>query len=536
MKTSRWMVLAAAALCSAVEARDEVTTLAAAAGAPEKRSALVVGNSNYAQGALKNPLNDARAVARELAASGFEVLLLEDGTQAGMRRAIRRFGDRIEQGGVGLFYYAGHGIQMKGRNFLVPVNADIDREYEVEYNSVDVSMVLAMMDAAKNPLNIVILDACRNNPFARSLRVAAAGLAPLDAPAGTFIAFATAPGAIANDGIGDNGVYTKHLLAHLGKPGMPIEQLFKQVRISVMDETRGEQTPWESSSLRGDFAFRPGVPAGAEAAQLAADALRREREAYLRETETLIQAALERQRREFEAEASRSDAGRAPASASGAVAPVTVAPAVDRSPLPQVGDRWTYRLSQRHIGSKEYTVTVSAVSARAIVDQVSINGGLAKAWPHAPGSYLAAPEGSFFSPYMAQFEERLWSGRRLSRIEQLDESVCKGMYFCTAKGRVAGRETITLPAGRFETIKVVIEQSWQPSAISNAASSQFAELWGSRTITVWYSPEVKRAVKVSSRLAHGNAAPLDTHFDLELVGYQLGQPSMTTVAIRGETR
>src|SRR5688572_30345475 len=268
MKTKKWLaLLAVEGFCGTAQARDELTRLAAAPGAGEKRSALVIGNGGYASGALKNPLNDARAVARELAASGFEVLLLEDGTQSGMQRAIRRFGDSLQRGGVGLFYYAGHGLQVKSRNFLMPVNADIDREYEVEYNSVDVGLVLSMMDAAKNPLNIVILDACRNNPFARSLRVAASGLAPLDAPAGTFIAFATAPGAIASDGAGDNGVYTKHLLAHLGKPGLPIEQLFKQVRIGVMAETRGEQTPWESSSLRGDFAFRPRVALEEHSAQ-----------------------------------------------------------------------------------------------------------------------------------------------------------------------------------------------------------------------------------------------------------------------------
>src|SRR4026209_2917128 len=132
MKQGNWIfLLAAVAFCGAAQSSDVMTTFPAASGASEKRSALVIGNGSYAHGALKNPLNDARAVARELAATGFGVILLEDATPAGVQRAIRRFGERIEQGGVGLFYYAGHGMQVKGRNFLVPVSADIDREYEV---------------------------------------------------------------------------------------------------------------------------------------------------------------------------------------------------------------------------------------------------------------------------------------------------------------------------------------------------------------------------------------------------------------------
>jgi hypothetical protein len=118
--------------------------------------------------------------------------------------------------------------------------------------------VLAKMDSAKNTLNIVILDACRNNPFSRGFRAAQAGLAPMDAPSGTFIAFATAPGSVAADGAGEHGVYTKYLLAEMQRPGVPIELMFKQVRNGVMNETRGRQVPWESSSLRGEFAFRAG--------------------------------------------------------------------------------------------------------------------------------------------------------------------------------------------------------------------------------------------------------------------------------------
>ena len=480
MKNKRWLGLLAAALfCGTVQARDAMSTLAPAGGAPEKRSALVIGNASYAYGTLKNPLNDARAVARALAAAGFEVTLLEDGTQAGMQRAIRRFADQIEQGGVGLFYYAGHGMQVKGRNFLVPVNAEIEREYEIEYGSVDVNLVLSMMDAAKNPLNIVVLDACRNNPFARSFRVSASGLAPMDAPVGTFIAFATAPGAIAGDGSGDNGVYTKHLLAHLGQPGLPIEQLFKQVRIGVIEETRGEQTPWESSSLRGEFAFHPGAPAGAAAAQLVAEALKREREAYLKETEALIQAALERQRRELEDAARKVPAAQA------------VAPSVASEP-------WSYRL----------------IDARGRSRQLSADEAI-------------------LSQYLVRLDGRLWTGRRFSAAGALDERSCKAPYLCSSRGRVVRRETLQLAGDSVETMKVVIEQSWQPKSLEPGASSQNAELWGMRVVTAWYSPADRRVVKVTSRLRAGRYPPMEANFDLELVGYRAPQTPMTQVAIRG---
>jgi hypothetical protein len=247
------------ALPAAAQALDRTLLIEPQRGAAgETRHALVVGNAGYAAGPLRNPLNDARAMARALGDSGFRVILLEDASRIALQRAVRDFGDRIAGGGVGLFYFAGHGMQIRGRNFLVPVNADIAHEDEVEFVSTDVNLVLAKMESARNTLNIVILDACRNNPFARASRSAQAGLAQMDAPTGTFIAFATAPGAVAADGSGEHGVYTKHLLAEMQRPGVPIELMFKQVRNGVMKETGGRQVPWESSSLRGEFAFRPG--------------------------------------------------------------------------------------------------------------------------------------------------------------------------------------------------------------------------------------------------------------------------------------
>jgi hypothetical protein len=233
---------------------------------PERRLALVIGNGAYPTSPLRNPTNDARALAVALKTLGFEVTAHENLGQREMRRAILEFGTRLREGGVGLFYFAGHGVQVNGRNYLVPVDAAIASEAEVEVEALDVASVLARMDTARNRVNLVILDACRDNPFARSFRSTTRGLAAIDAPSGTLIAYATAPGRVARDGEGANGLYTGELLRALQAPGLRVEEVFKRVRQSVLERSAGDQVPWESSSLVGDFLFtdrpRPSGPAG----------------------------------------------------------------------------------------------------------------------------------------------------------------------------------------------------------------------------------------------------------------------------------
>ncbi len=246
-----WCVLLLAAAPTALLAQQRAPDSA------ENRTALVIGNANYKDAPLANPLNDARAVAKALGEAGFQVKLRTNLTQAQMRRAIREFGDELhEKKGVGLFYFAGHGVQLSNRNFLIPVGADIQREYEVEDQAVDASSVLAMMESAKARVNIVILDACRNNPFMRNFRSTINGLAPMQAPAGTLVAFSTAPGQTAIDGAGQYGLYTEHLVENLAVPGLKIEDVFKNVRVSVQRVSNGKQVPWENTSLTGDFFFR----------------------------------------------------------------------------------------------------------------------------------------------------------------------------------------------------------------------------------------------------------------------------------------
>jgi hypothetical protein len=227
--------------------------------AQEKRTALIIGNSGYESTYLANPVNDANDIAKGLEGCGFTVFKVTDADRSGMRRAIRKFGEAINRdGGVGLFYYAGHGVQVNGENYLVPIGSDVNSEDEVEDQCLKVSSVLRKMETAGNRLNIIVLDACRNNPFARSYRSSQKGLARMDAPTGSILAYATAPGSVAADGAGRNGLYTAMLLKFLEQPGIEIGKLFRMVRIEVLRASGKKQVPWESSSLTGEFYFVSG--------------------------------------------------------------------------------------------------------------------------------------------------------------------------------------------------------------------------------------------------------------------------------------
>jgi formylglycine-generating enzyme required for sulfatase activity len=261
----------------------------AAAVSAETRIALVIGNSEYSSGPLPNPANDAKMIGETLSSLGFEVIARRNADQNTMKRAIQEFGSRLEKGGpsaVGLFYYAGHGVQLNGRNYLIPTTAQIEREGDVEIEAVSADWVIEQMRYARNRLNIVILDACRNNPFTRGMRSVDHGLATMDAPAGILIAYSTAPGAVAADGSGRNSPYTEALSQAMRDLHEPVEQVFKHVRVGVMGATSGRQVPWESSSLTGDFYFAVApskIPAPAQSAPLVQSASAKPAAAPIRE-------------------------------------------------------------------------------------------------------------------------------------------------------------------------------------------------------------------------------------------------------------
>jgi tetratricopeptide (TPR) repeat protein len=230
----------------------------------EKRYALVIGNSNYpkAIGVLRNPANDASDMAKELRESNFEVTLLTDATYGQIRAALMKFKEKLDGGErektVGLFYYAGHGLQFDDENYLVPVDASVEFEDDIPRYCFPINrMVLANMERSNTRMNIVILDACRNNPFPSLNRsLGNSGLGEMKRARGSFIAYATAPGSVASDGTGRNGLYTQELLKAMKKPGLTIEQVFKEVRMNVLKLSNDKQNTWDSSNIIGEFHFR----------------------------------------------------------------------------------------------------------------------------------------------------------------------------------------------------------------------------------------------------------------------------------------
>ena len=227
------------------------------AGKPGARVALVIGNGAYKDSPLLNPTNDAEDMASALQKLGFDVIARHNANQRDMKVAVREFGQKLRGAEAGLFYYAGHGIQVKGINYLVPVAVDIQSEADAEDQTVSLDYVMRTMEESGAKFNIAILDACRNNPFARSFRSATRGLASTQAASGMLIAYATAPGSVAADGDGRNGIYTKYLLKNLTTGDRDILKVFQRVRNGVAGETQGKQMPWESTSMIGEFSVGP---------------------------------------------------------------------------------------------------------------------------------------------------------------------------------------------------------------------------------------------------------------------------------------
>jgi Caspase domain len=228
-----------------------------AAQAPiDLRVALVIGNAAYpGVAALANPGNDAKAMGDALRGLGFSVVEARDASRAQMQEAIAKVRDQLKgKNGIGMLYYAGHGLQVDWRNYMVPVDAKMNNASDVPNQTVELASVIDAFKQAGNRMNIVVLDACRDNPFQGT--ATAKGLAQLDAPPGTFLAFATAPGNVAEDGDkASNGLYTRYLLQELKKPQAKIEDVFKRVRLNVRQQSDGRQIPWESTSLEEDFYF-----------------------------------------------------------------------------------------------------------------------------------------------------------------------------------------------------------------------------------------------------------------------------------------
>ncbi|MCP4752187.1 MAG: hypothetical protein GY866_14920, partial [Proteobacteria bacterium] len=269
------------------------------------RTALVIGNSNYESAPLGNPVNDARDMAKALRDLDFDVIEKLNAAKKEMVLSIDVFHKRLKRADVGVFYFAGHGMQIHGVNYLIPVKAHVISETDVEFEAVDAGRVLGKMRTAGSKLNIVILDACRDNPFKRSFRTVNKGLAQMDAPKGTILVYATSPGSVAADGFGRNGIYTKHLLNNLRSSGLSVYDVFRETGLEVMRETKEQQVPWISSTPVPRY-YLAGKSSGAGADGPRVDpALEAEREELDRERRDLERMKVEIEEKRFEVEQKR---------------------------------------------------------------------------------------------------------------------------------------------------------------------------------------------------------------------------------------
>ena len=438
---------------------------ACCAAATEQRVALVIGNAGYRVDPLDNPVNDARLVAASLKQAGFNVMLAENLDRRGLLGAMRAFGQRLNEQTVAVLYYAGHGLQLRDRNYLIPVDAEIRSEDEIPIAGVDVGFLLGRMATARSRTNLVILDACRNNPFATKGGNTAQGLAPMDAPVGTLLAFATAPGKLAADsGGGVNSLYAASFAQHLLSPGLPVEHVFKRVREAVVRATAQAQVPWESSSLQGEFSFVE------SAATLAA----------------------------------RDAAPRVDAST-----PMLAAVTPPRNDsLPRVGDSWRYRVQdQFRLGDLFLTARVDAVGPEGVAETwtttsdaklrttvVSLDPGFSA----LPGWNLTPPE---FSPYLLA-AGGLRRGLPMAEQRRVVEQLTLPLH-----ASVEGEEEVEVTAGRFRATKLVLRGLASPRGAARSAAVTTEHV-------VWYAPAVRRMVKYTVSTGVGTSLREATTFEL----------------------
>ena len=466
----------------------------------EDRVALVIGNAAYKRDPLDNPVNDARLIGRTLEKAGFKVTLRENLDRAAMFAALKEFGGRLNENTVAVLYYAGHALQMRDQNFMIPVDAEIRSEDEIGVQGMDLTYILGQMSRAKSRVNVVILDACRDNPFAKQTSTTTQGLAQMDAPIGTLLAYATAPGKPAPDGIGQRGnsVYTAQLAKHLLTPGLPVELMFKRVREGVVTESRQLQVPWEHSSLLGEFAFVPGLNASNDAAEADGSA------------ETALWNSIARSTRadDFRAYLRQYPKGRFADTAQARIAELSapVASAGSRTQLmPRVGDTWRYRVTdQFRFGDLFVTARVDAVGADGIAETWTTTAdakvrttlvSLKPAFNPLPDWSSAPPE---FAPYLQASDAPPGASEAIGVQRQAIDAVSM-----TLKPAWQGEEEVTVGAGSFRAHKLVLR-----GQATRAGGQLTAEY------VVWYAPGVRRIVKYQVSAYAGRSLREATTFEL----------------------
>ena len=479
------------------------------------KEALVIGNAAYRHvPALVNPANDAKAIAAVLNDAAFKVHSLIDADRAAMLEAISAYVAGVAaRKSVGLFYFAGHGVQLGWRNYLLPVDAAIARLDDLPARCVDVTTLIDGIKRASNAMNVVILDACRDNPFGGEVRLEQKGLSQMDAPSATLLAYATAPGNMASDGAGANGLYTENLVREMRVPEARIEDVFKRVRLGVRLASKGAQIPWESTSLEEDFYFLP----PAQLQKLSRD---QEQRAYVAELE-LFQGARDSQDaarlgeylRKYPSGHFTELAQLLLDRALGARGekPVVIA-AAEGNPFTQgtakadtafkVGDHYVYRVRELGFGGGERTSkqTVTSVSDT----EVAFNGGSLIIDPL--GNLIRVPDGRRYTPRQDIPLEYV-VGKRWSTRFDVSGS---GQGTNNMEFRIAAREKVTVPAGTFDCFRIeghgYNDSPFRPGTVEV-------------TLTIWRAPEVVRRpiAQESKRIFRGSPQEWNRQ---ELVSYR----------------
>lgn len=424
------------------------------------RHALVIGNSRYLNSPLDNPANDAKAIAGELKASGFDVTVQLDAGRDAMVNAIEAYGRQLaSRKAVGLFYFAGHGAQLAWRNYLVPVDAVIKSMDDVPARAVELNTLLQGLTKAKNPMNVIVLDACRDNPFGKGLPTEQKGLSQFDAPPGSLLAYATSPGNVASDGRGSNGLYTEHLLRELKTPEAKIEDVFKRVRLAVRRRSNGEQIPWESTSLEEDFYFYP--PKVAQKLSEAEVEKRFDEELAIwgKAKATGDAAAIEDYLRRFPSGLFSELAQlRLDQVLSGMGERKVQLVSSDQNPFSKgtlvidtrvkIADRYSYRELdlETRVENRRYTLGVTKISGNEVIYG---KGGTVT---DLLGNWIKMPDGRQWTDAQFFIAEYSLGKRWHSRHRYQSE---KGATFSTEyEFRVAARESVTVPAGTFDAFRI----------------------------------------------------------------------------------
>jgi hypothetical protein len=473
--------------------------------------ALVLGNSKYKEAPLKNPANDAKAIGEALAATGFTVTTRLDATRAEMSAALDAYLKELgAKKCVGLFYYAGHGVQLQWKNYMLPVDAEIDTIDDVQKKAVEVNILTEGLTKAANPLNVIILDACRDNPFGTAKPTQAKGLSQMDAPTNTILAYATSPGNVASDGEGANGLYTENFLKEVKVPEAKLEDVFKRVRLSVRRRSNGAQIPWESTSLEEDFWFIPPK----ELKKLSEDEKER---AFTAEAALWDRAKASQEPGPYEDYMRRYPSGRFTELAQLQLDRILARQGEKKVEIAKqegnpftkgtvaintncrIGDTYVGNVLDLHTRVRQTTFT--HVIERISDTEVFFNTGLIL---DLMGNARRFPDGSRFTDFQNVPVEfavgKHWTTRYRS-TGPTGNSVTSDVDF-----RIVGRESVTVPAGTFNAFRI----EGQGYSTGGAALKH----------TLWYDPERVRLVSIAREFLSRSPRGIGAAVRTELVSFK----------------